>query len=292
MVRSSVDPEEGLGEMISLWTAASADDLHRVLVLHPHVRESADAFEPMALLDKHHDTEPETSVTTATLLLTDRRWRGALGQLVRRIADSGLLTDEQLDLLAQVFLAADRYVYWAVPDDWFAEESVVIVVRDDAAEDADDDDGDANDSGPAVAARDVAPPLRRWAAAHHLAREPASWAALLARTQDLDARHAAAVVAGMFDSIDALPVAAQKLLVSKGTTWPHQSVRRAALEFVAARDGANVASELAHADPNAKIRAWATTLDRPQTSPRQTQVGGSELAPHLSPSEVDQPTLF
>lgn len=47
-MRPSADPEAFLGELVSLWTAASADALHRVLVLHPYVRESADAFEPIA----------------------------------------------------------------------------------------------------------------------------------------------------------------------------------------------------------------------------------------------------
>jgi hypothetical protein len=288
-VRHAADPEEGLGELLSLWSAERADDLHRVLVLHPHVRESADAFEPMALLNKHHAFEPETSPETAVLLLTDRRWRGGLRQLVDRVADSGLLTNEQLDLLAMAFLAADRYVYWQVPDEWFSEESVVVVVSDDAGKGADDV---AEDASPAVAAREVAPPLRRWAAARLLAREPAGWPRLLARAQDLDARHGAAVMAGMFDSIDSLPAAVQNLLVTKGTTWPHQSVRRAALEFVAARDGAQVASQLAHGDPNAKIRAWAATLDRPRTGPRETEVGESDPDTHVSPPNVDQPTLF
>jgi hypothetical protein len=288
-VRPWADPDEGLGELLSLWSAENAGDLHRVLVLHPHVRESADAFESMALLNKHHATEPETSAETAVLLLTDPRWRGGVRHLVDRIADSGLLTDDQLDLLAMTFLAADRCVYWAAPEDWFSEESVVIVLSDEAGEEADEV---AEDVGPAVAAREVAPPLRRWAAARLLAREPASWPRLLARAEDLDARHAAAVVAGMFDSIESMPIAAQTLLVTKGTTWPHQSVRRAALEFVAVRDGAHVASQLARVDPNAKIRAWAAALDRPRTGARQSKVGGSEPDPDLWPSEVDQPALF
>lgn len=180
----------------------------------------------MALLTKHHATEPGTSVATATLLLTDRRWRGGVGQLVRELADAGLLTPEQLDGLALAFLAADRYVYWPVPDAWFTAESVALVVSHDVDEDA---DKVAVSEGPAVAARDVAPPLRRWAAARLVAPEPAARPRLLARAQDLDARHGAAVVAGMFDSIGLMPAAAQAWLVTKGTTWPHQSVRRAAL---------------------------------------------------------------
>ena len=119
-------------------------------------RNSADAFEPMALFTKHHASEPGTSEATAMLLLTDQRWRGGAGQLVRLIANSGLLTDEQLDGLAIEFLAADRYVYWPVPDAWFTAESVALVVSDDAGEDADEA---AVSEAPALAARDVAPPL-------------------------------------------------------------------------------------------------------------------------------------
>ena len=288
-MRPSADPEAGLGELVLLWTAASADALHRVLVLQPYGRESADAFEPLALLRKHHATEPATSVATATLLLTDRRWRGGVGQLVRGIADSGALTPEQLDGLALAFLAADRYVYWPVPDAWFTAESVALVVSDDVGEDADEV---AVSEGPAVAAREVAPPLRRWAAARLVAREPAGWPRLLARAEDLDARHGAAVAAGMFDSIGLMPAAARDWLVTKGTTWPHQSVRRAALEVVAARDGEPVAFQLAHADPDAKIRAWAATLGRSRPGAPGLEVGESHRDRDRSHGNGDQATLF
>lgn len=287
-MRPSADPES-LGELFSLWTAASADALHRVLVLQPDGRESADACEPIGLLTKHHESEPGTSVATATLLLTDRHWRGGVGHLVRRIADSGVLTSEQLDELALAFLAADRYVYWPVPDAWFTAESVPLVVSDDVGAEADEV---AVSDGPAFAARDVAPPLRRWAAARLVAREPASWPRLLARAQDLDARHGAAVVVGMFDSIGLMPAAAQARLVTKGTTWPHQSVRRAALEVVAARDGAHVASQLAHADPNARIRSWAATLDASTPGGAELEVGGSHRDRDRSHGNGDQSRLF
>jgi len=288
-VGPAADPEVCLGELVSLWTAAGADALHRVLVLQPGGRNSADAFEPMGLFTKHHASEPGTSEATAMLLLTDQRWRGGVGQLVRLIADSGLLTDEQLDGLAIEFLAADRYVYWPVPDAWFTAESVALVVSDDAGEDADEA---AVSEAPALAARGVAPPLRRWAAARVLAREPGAWPRLLATAKDLDARHGAAVVAGMFDSIEFMPAAAQARLVTKGTTWPHQHVRRAALEVVAARDGADVAFQLAHTDPNAKIRAWAATLGRPTPGPHGLEGGESHRNSEQSHGNGDQATLF
>lgn len=47
-------------------------------------------------------------------------------ELARRIGESGLLGDEQLDLLARTFLLADDAVYWQVPDEWFSEEGIII----------------------------------------------------------------------------------------------------------------------------------------------------------------------
>ena len=121
------DPEDGMREMFDLWSAETADALHRVLVLYPPIRATANTFEPMALLRHHHKTEPGTSPTTAMLLLTDRRWRSGAGRLARHIADSGLLTDEQLDPLAAVFVAAGDAVFWQVPDDWFADGIDIVV---------------------------------------------------------------------------------------------------------------------------------------------------------------------
>ena len=164
-----------------------------------------------------------------------------------------------------------------------------MVVSDDVGEGADEV---AVSEGPAVTARDVAPPLRRWAAARLVAGEPAAWTRLLKRAQDLDARHGAAVVAGMFDSIERPPGAAQDWLVTKGTTWPHHSVRRAALEAVAVRDGAPVAFQLARADPNAKIRDWAATLGRPRPAAPSLDVGESDRDRVRSHDNGDQATLF
>jgi hypothetical protein len=69
-----VNAEDGVQELAQLWLAPTADALHRVLVMHQPIHGCSDAFEPFPLLQKHHETEPATSVVTAMLLLTDRRW--------------------------------------------------------------------------------------------------------------------------------------------------------------------------------------------------------------------------
>ena len=115
-----------MGEFVELWSANGADDLHRVLVLHPIVRRSADAFEPYGLLVKHHEAEPDSSIVTALLLLTDPRWRDGVSHLVRRIEDEGVLDGGALDLLARTFVSADKVLYWEVPDALFDVKGVII----------------------------------------------------------------------------------------------------------------------------------------------------------------------
>jgi hypothetical protein len=290
------DPDNGLGELFDLWSAPNADALHRVLVLRPPARGSADAFEPFALLQQHHESESESSLTTALLLLTDQRWRNGVARLVRRIAESSILDAEQLDLLARTLIAAADAVYWQVPDEWFAGGEHIVIELDGAEPDGTDDDGSLDvDQGPVVARRDVFPPLRRWAAAHLVAREPAGWSALWRRAGELDARSGAAVAAGLLDRVDVLTPQAQAFVVKQATSWPDHTVRRLALEFVAAHDGPKVAARLGRNDPNARLRAWAASLvvsaeAQPPAGPAPAPRAGPAPAPRREPPE--QSTLF
>ena len=131
--RTYDDPDDVFQEVADLWKAETAEDLHRVLTLHQPFRSSADWFEPYSLLRRHHKSEPHTSTVTAILLLTDTRWRKGVGRLVQRIADSGMLEDADLDLLARTFAAAGDHVYWEVPESWFGAESIVISIEREAA---------------------------------------------------------------------------------------------------------------------------------------------------------------
>jgi hypothetical protein len=128
--RHDVDVEAGYAEFADLWSAETADELHQVLVLRASYRRSADSFEPFQLFAKHHLTEPATSLITATLLLTDPRWRNGVGQFARQIADADILDPDALDLLAETFVAADEFVYWQVPDSWFGDGSIEIDLTD------------------------------------------------------------------------------------------------------------------------------------------------------------------
>jgi hypothetical protein len=267
-----VDPNEGLHEAANLWLAESADDLRRVLVLHPPIRLSTAAGEALGLLEKFRATEPDTIVQTAVLLLTDRRWKGTCGQVIRGIESRDLLEDEDLDLLATTFLAADDAVYWAVPDEWFEGGAVIVL---DEAGDVDPDEAETDevetdevetdevetdevDSGKTVARREVQPPLRRWAAERVVRGDPSFWPGVMQRSDELGGRRGAFVALGLLDALDVLPDATQGLLVEKAARARDQAVRLAGYERLAVRAGADVARERAKRDPSAKVRAWAT----------------------------------
>lgn len=251
---SWVDPEEGLREWLALGNAPDADTLHQVLVMYSPIRHSADTLEPIGLLRRVVETEPEETFTTAFLLLTDRRWRRGSSQLARRVEESGCLDDDELDELAQLFVAADRALFWAVPDHWFGDEELVIGEADA------DGRGQEADEAPIRVAREVHPPLRRWAAARLVRSDLVSFDAVIERTGAVCARAAAAIMLGVLDAVDALDAAARDRLIDDAVLWPEHRVRRAAIELVSTRDGDEAAYGLAIRDPNARIRDWAPSL--------------------------------
>lgn len=289
-----VDAEDGLREMADLWSAETADALHRVLVLHPPIRATADTIEPMALLQRHHETEPGTSPTTAMLLLTDRRWQSATGRLARAIADSDILADEHIDVLAEAFVAADDALFWQVPDDWFAYGIDITISTHQPV--ADTEEGDEPE-GPTVARRDLPPPLRRWATAHMVGREPDRWAAMITRAGELSARHAAATMAGLMDAIDAIEPPGRAFVVDRSLASRDHGVRRLALQHLAEQGDVDRAYALATADANRRIRDWADELRQP--SPNHEPSGGGPANSRPQPAATsrvrkrsDTPTLF
>ncbi len=266
-MRRRADPEYLAAELVELWAAPTAEELYRVLVLHPPEQRGANAFEPYQLLSKHHEIDPTSSAVTAMLLVTDPRWRDGAGDLIRQIEQSGMLDDDQLDLLAEAFLAAGKALFWAVPDHWFSETGIVIDFGE--VEEADDEAVVETEQavveteevhGPTVARREVYLPLRRWAAGRLVGRRPESWGRVLARTGEVDARSGAAVMLGLLDVVDILKPSVQELLIEKSVRWPNHSVRRLGIGLVAERKGVEAAYALAQTDPNAGVRKWSASL--------------------------------
>lgn len=227
-----VDLEDGwspLDDLVALHTAEHAGELHRrLLCFGDGGGNKSDAFEPWCLLHRFHADEPDGAVATALLLLTDRRWRNATWRLVRRIEESCLVPDDQLDLLAQTFLAAGPQLYWEAPRDWFAGPAIVLDSDSSDVDVVDAEDLDEPDDQPVVFARDVRPPLRRWAAARAVRSDPGCWGALVRRAREVNPRDGAAIMFGLVDGIDVVAPAARGFLLDIAESWPHRKLREAA----------------------------------------------------------------
>jgi hypothetical protein len=252
----------GLAELHAFVSVPTATDLHRVIVLHPSVRRSADTIVPMMLLKQHHGTEPEMTVQTAVLLLTDRRWSLATGALIRKIEESGLLDDDLLDSLARAFLGADGdAIYWTVPDEWFDHGHEIVL---DGADDPGGSDSHEEETGrddepiaPVLVRRELSPSLRRWAAERVVRQKPRSWYALTKRAQEVSSRHGAAIEEGLLDAVEAFPAEMQGVIVQWAIEATNGSVRFHGLRLMAERGDVAGAIERAQRDPNRKVRAWA-----------------------------------
>ncbi len=220
------DDWSALDGLVALHSADDVGELHRRLLCFAHGGgNKADAFEPWCLLRQFHKDAPEGAVVTAMLLLTDRRWCNATGRLIRRIEESRLVPEHQLDLLAQTFLAAGAQVYWEAPGDWF--DGPAIVLDADGPDSVDLGEHEEPD-GPVVFAREVRAPLRRWAAARAVRSDPACCGALVQRARQVDPRGGAAIVHGLVDSINLLTPAARDVVLHIAERWPHRQLREAA----------------------------------------------------------------
>lgn len=263
------DDRTPFDDLVALHTADDAGELHRrLLCFGSGGGNKTDAFEPWCLFHNVHAEEPEGAVVTALLLLTDGRWRNATGRLVRQIEESGLVPDDQLDLLAQTFLAAGPQVFWEAPGGWFTGPAIVLDPDVPGAVEVieDDEPGDAGD-GPVAFAREVRPPLRRWAAARAVRSDPSCWGAVVQQARQVDPRGGAATIHGLVDSIGLLTPAARDFVLDLAENWPQRRVREAA-------------TALRHAPPGPAPAAGSAT--------------GSEASPApvaTAPSTV-QPSLF
>ena len=249
------DGRKPLDDLVALHTACDVDEFHRRLVLYPPgPTNRSDAFEPWCLFQHFHKDTPEGAVVTAALLVTDRRWRNASGHLMRRIDESGLVPPGDLDILAQTFLAAGPQVYWEVPGEWFDGPAIIIDLGpgsfvDDPDDDDPEDEGaeDTSGDGPALVARKVRPPLRRWAAGRLVRADPAMWGPLMNRARESDPRGGAGIVRGVLDGIDGLTPAARGAVVKVATGWPQRAVREAALATIARSENDSTSPPIAPA---------------------------------------------
>jgi hypothetical protein len=254
-------------EFAALNAAATAPELWNELLLHEPRGSTTDPQDALAALLRVHSAGEPGATVTALLLLTASRWRRCTAPLLRGIHASGLLSDDDLDELAEVGLFDDEAGF-VVPAEVFAGPTVALPREDDggavAAEPADDAPR-PDDLPDAVMSRRLQPPLRRWAAGRLLRRDPERLAEVRERIRRLDPSAAAAAMCGVLDALDALPPEPVDRLLRDASRWPHKSVRLPALQLMAERGQRAEAARRAEADPDATIRAAAATLAGPST---------------------------
>lgn len=241
-----------LEDLIALHGAADAEELSRVLIAPP-ATPAGHPYEAVGLFRRHHGNGEPDAVTTALLLCTDPRWEPCAGRLVVGLVETCMLNDDDLVELVECLLWSDRYRI-ECPIGWIG--SRLLMVDPDAAAGAPPELVEVDPDTPVPIERRIAPPLRRWAAAAALRRDPSTFTDVVRRARELDPRDGAAAMSGVLDAIDALGEADTRGAIALGLVWPRGSVRIQALDRLADVDP-EAAGRRAAVDPDAKVRAWA-----------------------------------
>ncbi|MGH2513725.1 MAG: hypothetical protein ACRDGQ_13700, partial [Candidatus Limnocylindrales bacterium] len=223
------DIGDRLEDLIGLHGATNAEELWRALIAPPAAL-AGHPFEAIGLFRQHHGNGEPDALTTALLLCTDRRWEPYTGRLVAGLVDTGILDEANRGELVECFLWSDVYRV-EYPIGWFGTRLVVV------------DPNPAAGSAPEIVEvdpvtlvpveRHIAPPLRRWAAAAALRRDPGTFAAVIRRARELDPRAGAAAMSGALDAVDALGQAGARRAIEFGLVWPRGSVRIQAIDLLA-----------------------------------------------------------
>lgn len=242
----------------ALWAARNPEDLWRALVTHPG-RRTTHHWEAVQLFRRHHEDGTSGALRTALLLCTDRRWERCTARLIAEIIDALILGEDDLKELADCFVWSDSYPF-QYPMSWIGAEWVSIDLdgRDDAVEGSVQH---LDPSTPVSSDRPIAPPLRRWAAAHVLRIKPNVFDAMRVRAGELGARDGGAVVAGILDAIEAVDEDVAQQAIDLALGWPRGSVRILVLDLLAVRDP-EAANNRAVTDPDQKVRRWTPRSSR------------------------------
>lgn len=134
--------------------------------------------------------------------------------------------------------------------------------------------GAGGEMGVGTIARSIWPPLRRWASAFLVEREPARWRSLLDAAGVLPSRDGDALAAGVMDSARHVASRDRHDVVAAGLGWGSGIVRLAALPAYADLEGIDAALTRAATDPSAKVRAWTPNDSR--SAPRSQQADGAD----------------
>lgn len=201
---------DDLGEDgVAVLNAASVDELHVLLLSGgPRRRMTIDA--ELAFRALHADNGD--ALTTARLLLTDRRWERLASRLVRGLLRAELLTQDELDLLARELLASARLAVH-LDGRLFEGGPTFELETDRVVRPHPQRRTRRRNIDPVIADRTIQPTLRRWAAEYATRRGLLSLGELYERLGALPSKDGAAGMLGVLDAVDALdPVDATDLI--------------------------------------------------------------------------------
>lgn len=226
------------------------EELSRLL-LHPLRGSSTRPGEAIELFRRFHRTEGANNRLMALLLCTTWRWHRATAKLIAGLEGTGLLTDAELDELADSFLSSEVTVEY--PLGWvFTKGKAVSIDLDELST----EEVTLDENTMVSTTLHCQPPLRRWAAARALRARPTRLGALLRFAKSLDPGHRDAIIHGLLDSAGVLEPAVRRRLVKRGLRSGQGRIRRAALELLCELDGPDTALGVARSDPDATVRAW------------------------------------
>ncbi|HUY51261.1 MAG TPA: hypothetical protein VMV92_37080 [Streptosporangiaceae bacterium] len=261
------DHDPALGELTA---AEDADELCRLLLRSPWGWGSSTRHgEAVDLLRRTHGRGTLPGSFLALLLCTCHRWDRVTAKLVAAIEACGLLNSAELDELAESLLSDEVVVEF--PLAWVSERWVEI-------DPADGTTRSVTVAGETVThdQRRLEPPLRRWAAARALHRDPARLAGLLKSADALPPRHRDALLHGMLDAADTLEAGDRRELVQRALRSGIARVRRTALDRLCELDGAQAALRHARRDADRTVRAWHPPS---VPTPAQPQLPGTAPSP-------------
>lgn len=250
MMRTDDTHADPLADLTELMEASSHRELQRLMVLRVPSTSEVETLLALSLFTRANAAGTDDAPATAILMATDPRWKSISRQVMQMIEDHQLLPDSELDLIAQTLIAADQWLYWECPPDWFDDEGA--------------------DDQPAVARRKVAPASRRWAAARLTRREPSTWGKLFQRSTELASKHSSEIVVGLLEASDTLTPQAVKFVIERLLESGDPAARLNGLRRVAESDLA-AARKRAAADRNGRVRAWAAKLRDPDEPPAEPE---------------------
>jgi hypothetical protein len=212
--------------------------------------------EAVELLGRVHRTGTLPEAFLALLLCTCRRWGRVTAKLIVAIEGSGLLSDADLDELAESLLSEEVVIEH--PLTWVSPQWLGVDLSDGTTQTvAVDEDTMAQTE------RRPEPPLRRWAATRALRNDPGRLDELLTTAEALPPRHRDALLHGLLDAAAAVEEGDRGRLVRRGLRCGTARVRRAALDRLCELHGPGVARRRASSDADRTVRAWQPPTPSP-----------------------------